>query len=111
MRPSPSPASQLPSVCRQPYPATAQSTYFGYLLRLYLASGTDELLPHQQPAVDERLRELWHRLRHEEAATPGPNSLEQRLAHALCCQPCREGVARSVSLFEALGPAALSSVA
>ncbi|MBO2007578.1 hypothetical protein [Hymenobacter negativus] len=102
----------LPSAtCHQPFRTAAHSTYFGYLVRLYLAAGTDELLPHQQPAVDQRLHELWRRLRLEEATAPGSVRLEGRLAHALSCPTCREAVGRSVSLFEALGPAALSWVA
>jgi hypothetical protein len=101
----------LLSTCYQPFQSTAHSTYFGYLLRLYLAWGTDELLPHQQAAADQRLHELSVRLGVDEAREPVPAPLAKRLAHALSCARCREGVRRGVSLFEALGPAALSAVA
>lgn len=101
----------LLNTCNRPFNTAAHSAYFGYLLRLYFAWGTDELLPHEQPAVEQRLHELCVRLGLDEVRVPVPTPLAKRLAHALCCPLCREAVRRSVSLFEALGPAALSTVA
>lgn len=94
----------LPAPALRPAP----TAYAGYLLRLSLLAGTDELLPHQRPAVYRRVRELWRRLRLEGGAAL--DWLALGLARVRGCAQCRQALRRQVSLFEALGPAALSWV-
>lgn len=92
--------------------AGALSTPFYWLARLRLASGTDEVLPGEQPALADREAALWGRLRRTVRRLRLPSGrarsrAEWRLAALLDRACCRRALRQAVPLPEALGPLAL----
>ena len=92
--------------------SSALSTHIYHLVRLLLASGTDELLPGHRLTLQARMDALWDRIeaalqRHGEYTAQARDLTERLLATLLREGCCRRALRRAVSLPEALGLAVL----